>query len=91
MNTDERSALVLERMKVLNPVILDLKDESPGHIGHAGNTGGSYFHLTLVSAIFESKSRIERHRMILDLVSDLIPQEIHAFRITAQTPAEVKK
>lgn len=91
MTPHDRTQLVIERMQGLSPISIDLKDESPGHIGHAGNLGGSYFHLTLVSAQFEGKSRIDRHRMILDLVSDLIPQEIHAFRITAQTPTEVQK
>lgn len=91
MTTAERADLVLERMKVLNPTFIELKDESPGHIGHAGNQGGSYFHLTLTSAIFEHKSRIDRHRMILDLIADLIPHEIHAFRILAQSPSEVQK
>lgn len=90
MTSTQRAELVLERMKALEPLLIDLEDESRGHVGHASNTGASYFHLTLVSAMFENQSRINRHRMVLDLVSDLIPNEIHAFRITTQSPSEVK-
>lgn len=90
MTSTERSSLVLERMKALEPTFIHLEDESQGHVGHAGYTGASYYHLTLVSPRFENQSRITRHRMILDLVSDLIPDEIHAFRITTQAPSEVQ-
>lgn len=88
MTNQERTHIILERMQDLQPSFIELQDESPGHVGHAGNTGAGYFHLTIVSAMFEGKSRIDRHRMVMNLVNDLIPSEIHAFRITARSSQE---
>ncbi|MEZ0316706.1 MAG: BolA family protein, partial [Methylophilaceae bacterium] len=51
--------------------------------GHAGNTGGGHFTLTVVSSQFCEKSQIIRHRLIYQAVADLIPTKIHALSIRA--------
>lgn len=83
------AALITARLSPLNPLNLELFDESGNHIGHAGNTGGGHFALTLVSAQFVGLSRIARHRLVYAPLADLIPTQIHALSIAAYAPDEI--
>ncbi len=51
---------------------------------------GRHFEASVVSAAFEGKSLIQRHRMVLDTVrAQIDSDELHALSITsAKTPAE---
>jgi len=82
--TDE----IRNRMAVLEPRLLEIQDDSAMHAGHAGNSGGGHFTLTLVSSQFSGKSQIIRHRLIYQAVADLIPNKIHALSIRALAPEE---
>jgi BolA protein len=44
--------------------------------------------VTIVAAAFAGSSRLERQRMVLAAVGDLMQTEIHALSITALAPAE---
>jgi BolA family transcriptional regulator, general stress-responsive regulator len=74
----------------LAPSRLDLADESARHTGHAGARpeGESHFRLLIVAAMFAGKSRLERQRMVLAVLGDLMQTDIHALSITALTPDE---
>ena len=74
----------------LSPSLLDLVDESARHAGHAGARpqGESHFRVSIVSAKFAGKSRVERQRMVFAALGDLMQTEIHALSITALTPGE---
>lgn len=73
----------------LQPEWLELIDESHLHIGHSGNKGGGHYVLRIVSTHFEGQSRIQRQRIINDLLSPLfLNREIHALSIQAKTPQE---
>lgn len=74
------------RLASLQPISLDIKDDSALHAGHAGNTGGGHFTLKIVSSQFSQKSQIIRHRLIYQALTDLIPQQIHALSILAISP-----
>ena len=74
------------RLASLQPISLTIKDDSAMHAGHAGNTGGGHFTLTIVSSQFSQKSQIIRHRLIYQALTDLIPQQIHALSILAISP-----
>ena len=76
------------RLAVLNPVSLDIQDDSALHAGHAGNTGGGHFSIKIVSSQFSQKSQIMRHRLIYQALDDLIPQHIHAISILAISPTD---
>jgi BolA family transcriptional regulator, general stress-responsive regulator len=79
---------IRRRLAILEPDLLDIRDDSAMHAGHAGNTGGGHFSLTLVSSQFYGKSQIMRHRAIYQALQDLIPNFIHALSITAHAPGE---
>jgi BolA protein len=85
------SALTLEgriRSK-LHCLSLQLTDDSHKHAGHAGAEGGAaHFTLHLVSEDFVGLSRVARHRLVYDAVSDLMPHRLHALVIDARTAAE---
>ena len=68
---------------------LIVRDDSAKHHGHEGaKAGGGHFHITVVSSAFEGKSRLARHRLVYDPLSDWIPARIHALSIDARTPSE---
>ena len=73
----------------LEPTHLALIDESAKHAGHAGAaSGGGHFHLRIVAARFAGLSRVARHRLVYDPLSDLMRNAIHALAIEALTPDE---
>lgn len=79
---------IRQRLAGLEPVLLEIVDDSAKHAGHAGNSGGGHFTLTVVSSQFSGKSQIMRHRLIYQALQDLIPAHIHALSISAIAPDE---
>ena len=75
---------ISQRLQILAPTSLEIIDESAMHAGHAGNGGGAHFKLKLTSSHFCNKSQIMRHRLIYDVLSDLIPNQLHALSIEAR-------
>ena len=67
---------------------LDIQDDSALHAGHAGNTGGGHYTLTIVSEQFDSLSLLKRHRLVYGAVGTLMEADIHALSIKAFTPTE---
>jgi BolA protein len=78
------------RLSVLNPVTLELRDESAQHAGHAGArpSGGSHWQLTIVSDAFRGKTAVARHRMVYEALGDLMKRDIHALKIEALAPEQ---
>ena len=77
------------RLQSLAPSAMNIDDESAMHAGHAGNKGGGHFKLTMTSSHFCGKSQIMRHRLIYQILADLIPSKIHALSIDALAPDEL--
>lgn len=76
----------------LNPQTLEIADKSLDHAGHAGmppNGGrGTHFHVKIVSKDFEPLSRIERHRLVHEILKAEIDQ-IHALSLNLQSPHDL--
>ena len=72
------------------PQALEVVNDSHRHAGHAGSpgTGESHFTIKVVSPVFEGKSRVERHRMVNQVLADELAGKIHALAVSALTPAE---
>ena len=77
-----------QRLAALHPELLELRDESAMHQGHAGArpSGGSHWQLTIVSDAFRGKNPVARHRMVYEALGDLMKQDIHALKIEARVP-----
>ena len=93
MSRDQR---ILELMQQLKPLQIELKNESAKHAGHvehlggAGFTGETHYKLKIVSAHFEGTSRIDRQRMVMNLLKDEFATGLHALEIKATSPSELK-
>jgi BolA protein len=84
------ATLIAERLAVLSPSRLELLDESAMHAGHAGAAGGGgHYRLLIVAAAFSGQPRLARHRLVHDVLGDLMRKRIHALSIQALAPAEV--
>lgn len=73
----------------LQPVALQVDDDSHLHAGHAGAREGRHFSVRVVSSRFNGLSRVARHRLVYDALRSLIPQGIHALAIDARDPGEL--
>lgn len=77
------------RLAALEPVSIDLVDDSALHAGHAGaRSGGGHYRLTIVSPAFTGKSTMARHRLVYAALGDMMRHEIHALAIQANAPEE---
>lgn len=82
-----RDALVAE----FAPEELLIKDQSHLHAGHEGaRDGRGHFDVRIVSKAFDGQSRIERHRSVYQALGDLLESDIHALRINALTPDDIR-
>lgn len=72
------------------PEALSIENESMRHHGHAGAGSDTHFKVMIVARAFEGKSRLERHRMVNDLLADEMAGGLHALAIVARTPAEAR-
>jgi BolA family transcriptional regulator, general stress-responsive regulator len=74
----------------LRPELLEVEDESHLHAGHAGaRDGRGHFRVTVVSSAFAGKSRIARHRLVYEVMGDLMSTDIHALAVQALAPDEI--
>ncbi|HLI99180.1 MAG TPA: BolA family protein [Bradyrhizobium sp.] len=88
MNT--KATITNKLHEAFSPESLDVSDESHLHEGHAGHRvgGETHFRVYIVSAAFEGKSRIDRHRMINSTLARELAGGVHALAIKALTPGE---
>jgi len=79
-----------ERLAALAPAVLEVVDESRLHAGHGGAQGGGrHFRLRIVSAAFDGKTMLERHRLIYDALGELMHRDVHALSIKALALGEI--
>lgn len=83
MIPEQRKKLISTRLQqFFSPEFLDVIDDSAKHQGHAGAESGAGHYTVVISAeCFAKKSRVAVHREIYRVLSDLIPDEIHALSI----------
>jgi BolA protein len=71
------------------PVLLDVRDDSHRHAGHAGaRDGRGHFSVRVVSAAFAGLAPLARHRAVYAALGDLMHTDIHALAIDARAPGE---
>ncbi len=81
---------IRSRLATLDPLSMDLVDESAQHAGHAGAQPGGQTHwrLSIVSQRFTGQNVVARHRMVYQALGELMQNPIHALAITARSPEE---
>jgi BolA family transcriptional regulator, general stress-responsive regulator len=82
-------AKMRELLSALEPIALDIVDDSAKHAGHAGaQSGGGHYRLNIVSPQFTGKNTLARHRLIYGALAPLMERDIHALAIAALAPGE---
>jgi BolA protein len=90
MHTRDHTCDVLAHKltRALAPTKIEIEDESALHRGHKGASGGGHYRVFIVSAAFEGKSLVARHRMAYDAVAEEMTSSVHALALRTLTPAE---
>ncbi|HQT26866.1 MAG TPA: BolA family protein [Burkholderiales bacterium] len=79
---------ISDALQALQPAVLEIRDESERHAGHAGAGDGGHYRMTIVSDRFSGQNLMARHRMVYGMLSEMMKGEIHALAIKAFTPSE---
>ncbi|MDX2204480.1 MAG: BolA family protein [Hyphomicrobiaceae bacterium] len=85
-----QSAIREKLIDALEPIRLDVVNESHLHAGHHGSpgTGESHFRVLIVSPRFAGLSRVARHRLVNEALAAELKGGIHALAIKAYAPGE---
>jgi BolA protein len=88
--TDVRRERLVGRLKDgLGPDHLEVIDDSHHHAGHAGAADGrGHFTVLIVSQRFAGLSTLERHKLVYQVVGDMMTTDVHALSIQALAPGE---
>jgi BolA protein len=88
--TATRAGRLDERLRAaLQPLELEIVDDSRLHAGHAGAADGrGHFSVHVVSERFAGLPVVRRHRLVYDAVGDMMITDIHALSIRALAPGE---
>ncbi len=72
--------------RAFNPLELQVENESHHHSGHAGDDGSgeSHWRITIMADVFDGKSRVERQRMINEVLAVELKNNIHALAMTVR-------
>lgn len=72
------------------PIDCQVVDESSKHVGHAGARpeGETHFRVSMTSAAFAGKSRIERQRMVHRALADALDDHVHALSLELAAPED---
>ena len=84
----EASQIEAALRAALAPSSIAVRDDSHLHAGHAGAREGRHFSVRLTSEVFAGRSRVDRHRLVYDALTSLMPQGIHALAINAHAPGD---
>ncbi len=84
-------ARIREKLMIaLHPTRLDVVNDSEKHAGHRSSpgTGESHFSVLIVSEAFAGKSRVDRHRMVNEVLRGDVGEKIHALALATYAPGE---
>ena len=85
--TEDLPSVIRSRLQsALDPVFVDVRDDSHLHAGHAGAREGGHFHVVIAAERFRGLAPLVRHRQVYAALGDLLPGRIHALSIDAQLP-----
>lgn len=74
----------------LEPVRLEIEDDSARHHGHAGARPGgeSHFNVLIESAAFEGVNKVARQRLVYKALAEEMADQVHALSVKALAPGE---
>jgi len=76
--------------EAFQPTRLEIEDDSARHAGHAGahpdGGGETHFNVLIESASFAGKSRVERQRLVYDVLAQELKERVHALSLKLSVP-----
>jgi BolA protein len=74
----------------LQPMSIAVIDESDRHAGHSGarEGGQTHYRIAILSAKFAGKTRVQRHRIVYELLAGEIADGVHALALETRAPGE---
>lgn len=73
---------IRQHLMTLNPLQLDIEDDSHQHRGHAGaRDGGGHYRIRITSHQFQGLSTLQSHRLVYTALGTLMHQKIHALQL----------
>ena len=89
MTGERRERLARRLEECLRPDLLEVIDDSHRHAGHAGAADGrGHFTVLIVSRRFAGLGTLQRHKIVYEVVGDMMITDIHALSIQALAPDE---
>ena len=91
MSIENKITALVEQKLATNHIYVI--NESNKHIGHAGDDGSgqTHFKLKIVSESFENLNKLQRHRLVNDIVKPLFSEGLHALSLELFTLKEWQK
>ena len=89
MSRQSRIADILTR--AFAPQLLEVKDDSARHAGHAGAQAGgeTHFNVLMAAVAFEGLSRVARSRAVNEALAEEFAGGLHALSLTLRAPSEL--
>lgn len=80
-----RQRMIDKLTAAFRPTFLEVIDESDRHHGHSGShaQGETHFVVQIASPAFRDTTRLQRHRMINEVLKDELAERVHALTIEA--------
>lgn len=84
------AAEIKERLQVLTPSFIEIRDDSASHAEHIENPTGGLTHatITIVSEDFRGLSLVKRHKMVYAQLQDALASSLHALCLKTFTNSE---
>ncbi len=87
---DDVATIEARLREALTPESLMITDDTAAHAGHRGEAlGRGHYAVTIVSRRFEGRPLLARHRLVYEVLGELMGREIHSLRIEALAPNEL--
>lgn len=85
MNKEDQLLQIEAALQTLEPTYLEIIDDSGKHRGHGGWRGEgilSHIHVKIASPQFEGKSRVQRHRLVMDNIFHKSGENLHSVKVS---------
>tara|TARA_B100001146_G_scaffold109976_2_gene97127 strand:- start:7310 stop:7573 length:264 start_codon:yes stop_codon:yes gene_type:complete len=81
---DRRERIISLLEKQFSDSFIEISDDSHLHADHnpSAKSGGTHFTIKIVSKVFKGKSRIEKHRMVNNILDSEFKNGLHALSLT---------
>lgn len=97
MATPYRDRIETKLTAAFSPLHLVIQDDSHRHAGHrpqgeghapVGGDGETHFLVEIAATAFRGKSRVDRQRMVYDVLETELKEHVHALALRCLSPEE---